>query len=151
VEIDWELEDWLLEAGERAERKAVAGGPLTPTERLMREFWMFDIHARNGGVSQYFANHGPAQWQALKAAWLSAPVPSLGPIIAEVDRVIVGAADPYRAALAASPGIEALYESQQLGVRRALRRLQDAEPFAATDRRARELTVRRCGSSPPGR
>lgn len=130
VDIDWELEDWLLEAGERAERKAIAGGDLTPVERLIREFWVFDIHTRNGGVSQYFANHEAAQWQALKAAWLPAAVPSLGPILAEVDRVITGTADPYSAALTASPGIEAFYESHQLEVRRELRRLQHAEPLA---------------------
>jgi hypothetical protein len=134
VDVDWELEDWLLQAGERAERKVIDGGSLSTAERLIREFWVFDIHTRNGGVSQYFANHGPVQWQALKAAWLPAAVPGLGPIIAEVDRVIAGAADAYLAALAASPGVEAFYESHQLGVRRELRRLQDAEPGAAADR-----------------
>jgi hypothetical protein len=51
---DWELEEWLLDAGERGELKAVAGEPVTPAERLIREFWAFDVHTRNGGVSQYF-------------------------------------------------------------------------------------------------
>jgi hypothetical protein len=123
VEVDWELEDWLLDAGERAERKAIAGDSLTPVERLVREFWVFDIHTRNGGVSQYFANHHPEQWETLKAAWMPAAVPSLGPIIAEVDRIIAGATDPYLATLKASPGIEEFYEAHQQGVRQELRRL----------------------------
>jgi hypothetical protein len=121
VEVDWELEDWLLDAGERAERKLIANGCLSPAERLIREFWVFDIHTRNGGVSQYFCNHGLEQWQALKSALLPESVPSLGPLIAEVERVIAGAPDPYLAALNASPGIDHFYEAHQLGVRRELR------------------------------
>jgi hypothetical protein len=126
VEVDWELEDWLLEAGERAERKVIAGGSLSPVERLIHEFWVFDIHTRNGGVSQYFCNHELAQWLALRSAWLPKLVPSLGPILAEVDRVIVGATDPYLATLNASPGIEEFYEAHQLSVRRELRIAQGA-------------------------
>ena len=134
MEVDWELEDWLLAAGERAERKSIAGDSLTATERLIREFWVFDIHTQNGGVSQYFANHEPAQWVALKAAWLPTRCPGLGPIIAAVDRVIAGAADPYLATLNASPGIEEFYEAHRSGVQRELRRLAtEAEPGAAAD------------------
>lgn len=123
METDWELEDWLLQAGEQAERKASAGGSLSPAERLIREFWVFDIHTRNGGVSQYFCNHELARWRALRDVWLPDAVPSLGPILAEVDRVIAGAPDPYLAAVDASPGIEEFYEAHQLAVRRELRRL----------------------------
>jgi hypothetical protein len=123
VEVDWELEDWLLQAGERAERKAIAGGSLSPAEQLIREFWVFDIHTQNGGVSQYFCNHESRQWQALKDAWLPDQVPSLGPIIAEVERVVGGASDQYEAALDASPGIEDVYEAHHLGVKQELRRL----------------------------
>ena len=123
MEVDWELEDWLLRAGERAERKAIAGGPLSPIERLAREIWVFDMHARNGGVSQYFCNHGSERWQALKSAWLPEAVPGLGPVIAEVERVIAGGSDPYLATLSASPGVEGFYEAHQPSVLRELRRL----------------------------
>jgi len=125
---DWELENWLLHAGEQAELKATAGSPLSPAERLIREFWAFDIHTRNGGVSQYFCNHELARWRALRDAWLPDDVPSLGPILREVDRVIAGAADPHLAALDASPGIEELYEAHQLAIRRELRRLASGTP-----------------------
>ena len=68
MDTDWELEDWRLDAGGRVEQKAIAGGDLTPVERLIRECWVFDMHTRNGGVSQYFCNHGAEQWQVLKSA-----------------------------------------------------------------------------------
>ncbi|QDT49536.1 DMP19 family protein [Symmachiella dynata] len=123
MDTDWELEDWLLDVGERVEQKATAGGELTPVERLIREFWVFDMHTRNGGVSQYFCNYGAEQWQALKSAWLPNDVPGLGPILSEVDRVIAGAADPYEATLNATPDIEEFYDAHQLNVRRELRSL----------------------------
>lgn len=123
MDKDWELEDWLLEAGERAEEKATAGRDLTPVERLVREFWVFDICVRNGGISQYFCNNGLARWQELKSAWLPREVPSLGPILREVDRVIANAHDPYSATLNASPTIEELYEAQQPLVCQELRSL----------------------------
>lgn len=122
-QTDWELEDWLLDAGECAELKAAAGEPLTPAERLIREFWAFDIHTRNGGVSQYFCNCELLRWRELKAAWLPEAVPSLGQIVAEVDRILGGASDPYQATLDASPSLEDFYEAHQLDVRRELRRL----------------------------
>ncbi len=126
---DWDLEDWLLTAGEGAERKRISNGyeSLSPTERLVREVWVFDMETRNGGVSQYFCNHGLAQWQALRDAWLVDEVPSLEPIITEVERVIGGAADPYLATLGASPGIEAFYEAHQPSVLAKLRSLKAAD------------------------
>src|SRR5262245_11263633 len=123
AEVDWDLENWLLEAGERVERKALAGDSLTPAEKLIREFWLFDIETRNGGVSQYFCNHGKKQWRKLVSASLPKEVPSLTPIITQVERLIAGKTDGYRATLKASPEIEDLYETHQLNVRRELRQL----------------------------
>jgi hypothetical protein len=121
---DWDLETWLLDAGEKAEGKRLAGGieSLTPAERLIREFWILDMETRNGGVSQYFCNR-PAQWQSLRKAWLADEVPSLGSIIAEIDRVIAGANDPYLATLQGSPQLEEFYEAHQPRVLTELRRL----------------------------
>lgn len=123
METDWDLENWLLEAGEQIEQKLIAGEVLSPAERLIREFWLFDIQTQNGGVSQFFCNEGLAQWQALKEAWLPHKIPSLEPILKEVDRVIFGASDPYLAALDASPNIEEFYDAHQQEVRRELRQL----------------------------
>lgn len=127
LQVDWELENWLLESGERADQKAISGGLLSPSERLIREFWLLDIHTRNGGVSQYFCDFEQARWLALRSAWLPDLVPSLGLILAEVDRVIEGACDPYVATLSASPGIDEFYESHQLNVVRELRQLDQPE------------------------
>jgi hypothetical protein len=120
--VDWELEDWLLDTGGIVEVKAIAGGILSPIEQLIREFWVFDMQTRNGGVSQYFVNYGREQWMELHAAWLPELVPSLEPILNEVDRLIAGEKDAYLATLEASPKIEEFYESYQLAVRRELRR-----------------------------
>ena len=128
MEVDWELEDWLLDAGENATRKLIEHGhaALTAAERLVREVWLLDMETRNGGVSQYFCNHGIGQWRVLREAWVALDVPSLGPIINEIERVIARADDPYLATLAASPGIEEMYESYQAQMKADLRRLASA-------------------------
>jgi hypothetical protein len=121
---NWKLEDWLLNAGEQAERKMLARGSdsLSPAERLVREVWLLDLEARNGGISQYFCNHGVERWQALREAWSADDVPSLGPIIGAIDQVIAGSDDPYSATLRASPGIEDVYETHQARMKSELRR-----------------------------
>ncbi|MHB1557375.1 MAG: DMP19 family protein [Isosphaeraceae bacterium] len=126
--VDWDLEDWLLCAGESVERKSRVQGDasLTPAERLLGEVWLFDMETRNGGVSQFFGNHGLARWQALCEAWSAEDVPSLGPIIAAIGRIIAGSDDPYLATLNASPGIEDLYESHQAEVKTELKRWASA-------------------------
>lgn len=133
VDTDWELEDWLLDAGEHAERKRIAQGAalLTPVERLIREVWLLDMEIRNGGLAQYFLNRGPGQWQTLREAWLPAEVPGLGPIITEIDRVIAGAEIPHVAAFEASPGIEERYEFLQEQVKLELRQLAFAAGLTA--------------------
>lgn len=122
---DWDLEDWLLDAGEAAETKRVQRGDaaLSPAERLVREVWLLDMEIRNGGLSQYFASRGRARWTALVAAEQGCGVPSLRPILAEIERVVAGADDPYLAALHASPAFEAFYELHQPAMLRGLRSL----------------------------
>lgn len=77
MQTDWELEDWLLDAGDRAERAWLEGGDaaLSPVERLVREVWLLDMETRNGGLSQDFANHELARWTALRAAWRACGIP----------------------------------------------------------------------------
>jgi hypothetical protein len=126
VGTDWELEDWILVAGERNELKCSTNGihSLTPAERLIREVWLFDLNTKNGGISQYFGNYGIKQWEALQDAWLPSAVPSLRPIIAEVNRVIAGDVDPYLATLQASAGIEKLFHEHETQVLAELKNLE---------------------------
>ena len=122
MKVDYDLEDWLLNAGEKAARKEIAGVALSPLERLTREFWSFDLQAMNGGVSQYFCNKGLAGWQSFKAAWLPEIVPSLGIIFTEVDRVIVDSTDAFNATLSASEEINCLYYERRLAAWREVQR-----------------------------
>lgn len=126
--VDRELEDWLLETGEEVARRSIArgAGSLSPAERFLHEIWLLDMQVQNGGVSQYFCNCGLAQWLALRAAWPARDVPSLGPIITEIERVITDASDPYLATLDASPGIDDAYEAHQAQVKAELKRLMSS-------------------------
>jgi hypothetical protein len=132
---DWALEDWILDAGARAERKRLSHGieALSPAERLVREFWILDLETRNGGVSQYFANRGVVQREALRGAWLANKVSGLSPIITEVERVIAGAPDLYRAALGAAPAIEAFYEAHRPRILEELRALEATTAGPSTE------------------
>jgi hypothetical protein len=125
MEIDWELEQWLLDTGEKVTLKLMAEGPasLSLIERFLREVWILDIQTSNGGVSQFFCNYGLSHWNALKESWPSRDVPGLGPIIIEIDRVIAGAEDPYLATLDASPGIEDVYDVHSSRMKAELRDL----------------------------
>ena len=130
MEVDWELEDWLLDAGERAERKCIGGGEPSPVERLVVEFWKFDMQALNGGVSQYFCNYDLCHWLAFKSAWMPDVVPSLGPILAEIDKTIARGKDAYDAILT-SPSIDAFYHDRRLSAWREMRAAA-SEPPAET-------------------
>ena len=97
--LPWDLEDWLTDRGDEVARKsAAANSPdvLDARERLLYELWLFDTEQRNGGVSQYFCNHGMDQWDRLSR--LATPtLPSFASFAARVNEVIDGRADPYRA------------------------------------------------------
>ena len=131
---DWELNDWFLNAGERAERKRIALGTesLSAYERLLLEVWLLDLETENGGVSQYFCNRGLDQWRILQSVWIVDKVPSLGPIITEIERVIASEFDPYLATLDASPGIEDFYDTHQPCVLAELRALEASETVSKT-------------------
>jgi hypothetical protein len=69
-----DLEDWLTEVGNQIVEKMASGGEaaLTEKEKLIHEIWLLDTEARNGGLSQYFANWGLKQWErchALATTW----------------------------------------------------------------------------------
>src|SRR5687768_14480667 len=65
------------------------------------ELWLLDAEQSNGGVSQYFCNHGLKQWDTLSS--LARPaVASFEPFAVNVDEVIGRRPDPYRAIIESS-------------------------------------------------
>ena len=117
---DWSLEDWLLDAGEKAQQKRINGEVLSPVEAFTQEYWTFDMHAVNGGVSQYFCNFDLQNWAALQSSAPLENVPSFGQVIDRVNDIISGASDPYEA-LITSSGIDDWYYRHRLSVIRELR------------------------------
>lgn len=92
------LEDWLTDVGDGIVRKLAAGnGKLSSAERLVYELWLLDTEARNGGLSQYFANHDLQQWQSCIAVCAGASLQSFVPFAEAVSDIIAGAADSYDA------------------------------------------------------
>jgi hypothetical protein len=75
------LEDWLTDVGAQIVEKEAAFGhsSLSKQEQLILAIWLLDTEARNGGLSQYFANHGVEQWK--KCVTLASPdvIPSFIP------------------------------------------------------------------------
>jgi hypothetical protein len=121
--LPWDLEDWLTEVGDQVVRKMASEGEaaLTAREKLIYEIWLLDTEARNGGISQYFANRGMKQWEqctALASAW---PVPSFSPFAKRVSDLLIGNADPYLALEAREPETNELYQAYQIRIVTELR------------------------------
>lgn len=107
------LEKWLTEEGDKVVRKAAATNGLEALdlrERLIYEMWLFDTEQRNGGISQYFCNHGLDQWHALSKI-ASPHLPSFVALAATVNRVIGRSADPYQAVLNSDIDLNENYEA----------------------------------------
>ncbi|MBL9163912.1 MAG: hypothetical protein JNL18_14365 [Planctomycetaceae bacterium] len=126
---DWSLEDWLLDAGEKAHQKRLSGEPLSSLETFTREYWLFDMHAVNGEVSQYFCNFDLHHWAALRSSAPLENVPSFGQVIDRIDEVISSAPDPYEAVIA-SPDIDDWYYHHRLSV---IRELHEAAKIIAPE------------------
>jgi len=94
-----DLEDWLTEVGNQIVEKMASGGEaaLTENEKLIHEIWLLDTEARNGGLSQYFANWGLKQWERCHALATTWPVPSFLPFAKGVSDLLTGNTDPYLA------------------------------------------------------
>lgn len=111
-----DLEDWLTDEGDKVVRKAAAANSrdvLTPRERLLYEFWLFDTEQRNGGVSQYFGNRRRAHWDVLSR--LAAPaLASFPSFAAKINAVIDGSDDPYESVVGSGVDLDAWYEEHQL-------------------------------------
>jgi hypothetical protein len=111
-----DLEDWLTKEGEMVVRRAAAVKSecaLDDRERLLYELWMFDTEQRNGGISQYFCNHGLAQWD--KLSQFAAPaLPSFAPFAAKVNEVVGQSEDPYQAIVDSRVDLDAWYDEHQV-------------------------------------
>lgn len=97
--------------------------PPSRVDQLVSEFWKFNSSACSvprGAIAGYFQTYGLQSWSALKAAWDRDSVPSLEPVITEIDRIIAGR-DPTQALAEASPGIEKFYYPHQAAILQELR------------------------------
>ena len=110
------LEDWLTDEGDRVVRARAANLPLSTVDQLIYEVWLLDTEARNGGLSQYFLNHGRAQWQSCSRAASAGLTPSFIPFAAEVEGMIRGADDPYEAISALGCSTENAWEHYHVAV-----------------------------------
>jgi hypothetical protein len=127
--LPWDLEDWLTDVGYEVVRKEASQGEaaLTAQEKLIHEIWLLDTEARNGGISQYFANRGKKQWEqctALATAW---PLPSFSPFAKRMSDLLKGNADPYEALIEREVEANELYYAYQIPIVTELREAVDRQ------------------------
>ena len=82
---------------------------------------MLDTEARNGGLSQYFANRGVEQWEKCVALASSDVIPSFTPFAEAVTAMLSGNPDPYLALIARDAEANHLYHSYQPSIVSELR------------------------------
>lgn len=109
------LEDWLTDIGDQIVRKVAAGEyhAISSHEQLMYEIWLFDTETRNGGVSQYFCNHGVERWNVLLGLVHEAALPRLREFVEIVNKIVAGVVDLYRTVLDADVNLDTVYEQGQ--------------------------------------
>lgn len=94
--VTWNLEDWLTDVGASlVERRFANASSLTTMESAVYEVWLLDTEARNGGVSQYFCNHGLQQWVACQAAALAVGLTTFRAFADALNAIIGATQDPY--------------------------------------------------------
>ena len=121
--LPWDLENWLTDVGGQVVEKEAALGDdsLSKQEHLILAIWLLDTEARNGGLSQYFANHGVEQWK--ECVTLASPdvIPSFTPFAEAVTVMLSGNPDPYLALIARDAEASDLYRSYQPSIVSELR------------------------------
>jgi hypothetical protein len=115
-----DLETWLNDQGADVVYRKAKGGALTDKEELLYECCLFDAEQQNGGVSQYFCNHGLAQWDSLCAAAIKT-LPSFSVFAETVDAVVRQSSDPYLSILESPTNLDALYDQSKAQMIRDLR------------------------------
>jgi hypothetical protein len=121
--LPWDLEDWLTDVGGRVVEKqgALGDSSLSKLDQLILEIWLLDTEARNGGLSQYFANHGVEQWKRCVALASSDVIPSFRPFAEAVTAMLSRNPDPYLAIIARDAEANDLYHTHQPSIVSELR------------------------------
>ena len=114
--LPWDLEDWLTDVGGQAVEKRAALGDtsLSKQDQLILAIWLLDTEARNGGLSQYFANHGLEQWEKCVALASADVIPSFPAFAKAVTVLLKRDPDPYEALIACEAEANDLYRTYQL-------------------------------------
>jgi len=125
--LPWDLEDWITDVGASVLDKRLAGHALSPADQLVYEIWLLDTEARNGGLSQYFCNHGRSQWESCVAAARDASLSNFGPFAQALESIIANSSDPYSAIRERGDAAEDLWFHHQSAMVHELREFcQDA-------------------------
>lgn len=122
--LTWDLEDWITDVGaDLVEKRFANASSLTAMESAVYEIWLLDTEARNGGVSQYFSNHGLPQWAACQAAALAVGLSSFRAFADALNAIIGTAQVPYEVLRAQGDPAEDLWCSYQSAVVKELKGL----------------------------
>ena len=112
--LPWDLEDWITDEGAKIiEKRILSPNSLTAKEKLLYEVWLLDTEARNGGLSQYFCNHGIEQWHACQTIAKMEGLKSLDIFASLLNEIIHGSSDPYTAIRQKGDDAEDLWFSHQ--------------------------------------
>jgi len=127
--ITWQLEEWITDIGAEVLKKRYTDQKsLSPIEELIYEIWLLDTESRNGGLSQYFGNHGIEQWKSCCEAVASVGLLSFADFEDEVNSMIAGMTDPYREINSRGDAAEDLWYSYQNHVVKELQLLKENVP-----------------------
>lgn len=126
--LPWDLEDWITDEGAKIlDKRILAPNSLSPKENLLYEVWLLDTEARNGGLSQYFCNHGIEQWQAWQAVAKVEGLKSLETFASLLNQIIQESSDPYAAIREKGDDAEDLWLSHQKQIVNELKLLYTKE------------------------
>jgi len=122
--LTWDLEDWITDVGaDLVEKRFANASSLTTMESAVYEIWLLDTEARNGGMSQYFCNHGHDQWSACQAAALAVGLSSFRAFADALNAIIGTAQDPYEVVREQGDPAEDLWYSYQSAVVQQLKEI----------------------------
>lgn len=123
--LGFALTDWLLDAGASVCKKRLilsSADGLSSAERLLYEFWLFDMEQQNGGLSQYFFNRPISHWVSLSILGRSS-LPSFNPFAMKIDSIVSGAPDAHEAFHNTDVDVDGLYDAIRVRV------LQELQTF----------------------